>query len=40
VEFGLSSSVDIEILSGLKAGDRIIVSEQTSFERHQHVALN
>jgi len=40
VEFGLSSSIDIEILSGLKAGDRIIVSEQTSFERHQQVALN
>jgi multidrug efflux pump subunit AcrA (membrane-fusion protein) len=40
VEFGLSSSVDIEIVNGLKAGDRIIVSEQSSFERHQHIALN
>jgi len=40
VEFGLSSSVDIEILSGLKAGDSIIVSEQTSFERHQQISLN
>jgi hypothetical protein len=39
VEFGLSSSVDIEIVNGLKAGDKIIVSEQTSFERHQQVAL-
>ena len=40
VEFGLSSSVDIEIVSGLKVGDRIIVSEQTSFERHQQISLN
>lgn len=39
VEFGLSSSVDIEIVNGLKAGDKIIVSEQTSFERHKQVAL-
>jgi multidrug efflux pump subunit AcrA (membrane-fusion protein) len=40
VQFGLSSSVDIEIVKGLKAGDRIIVSEQSSFERHKQVALN
>jgi HlyD family secretion protein len=40
VKFGLSSSVDIEVVSGLKAGDRIIVSEQSSFERHKQVALN
>ena len=40
VEFGLSSSVDIEIVSGLKVGDRIIVSEQTSFERHKQISLN
>jgi len=40
VEFGLSSSVDIEVISGLKVGDRIIVSEQTSFERHKLITLN
>jgi len=40
VEFGLSSSVDIEVLNGLKVGDRIIVSEQTSFERHKLITLN
>ena len=39
VEFGLSSSVDIEVVSGLKVGDRIIVSEQTSFERHKLITL-
>ena len=39
VTFGLSSSVDIEVINGLQAGDRIIVSEQSSFERHPLVAL-
>jgi len=39
VEFGLSSSIDIEVVSGLKVGDRIIVSEQTSFERHKLITL-
>jgi len=39
VTFGLSSSVDIEVINGLQAGDRIIVSEQSSFERHPQVAL-
>jgi len=39
VEFGLSSSIDIEVLNGLKVGDRIIVSEQTSFERHKLITL-
>jgi len=39
VTFGLSSSVDIEVINGLQVGDRIIVSEQSSFERHPLVAL-
>jgi len=39
VKFGLSSSVDIEVINGLKVGDRIIVSEQTSFERHKLITL-
>jgi len=39
VTFGLSSSVNIEVISGLQAGDRIIVSEQSSFERHPKVSL-
>jgi len=40
VSFGLSSSVNIEILDGLKAGDKIIVSEQTDFERHNKISMN
>jgi multidrug efflux pump subunit AcrA (membrane-fusion protein) len=39
VKFGLSSSVDIEVVNGLKVGDVIIVSEQTSFERHKLITL-
>jgi RND family efflux transporter MFP subunit len=39
VEFGLSSSVDIEVKSGLQKGDRIIVSEQSSFERHAQISI-
>jgi multidrug resistance efflux pump len=40
VSFGLSSSINIEILSGLKAGDKIIVSEQSNFERHNKISMN
>jgi HlyD family secretion protein len=40
VSFGLTSSINIEILSGLKKGDRIIVSEQSNFERNSKIAIN
>lgn len=40
VTFGLASSSKIEIKQGLKEGDQIIVSEQSSFARHDKIALN
>ncbi len=40
VSFGAASASQIEISQGLKAGDQIIVSEQSSFARHDKVALN
>ncbi len=40
IQFGVSSSLDIQVLSGLEKGDTIIVSESTGFETHERIALN
>lgn len=40
VKFGEGSSASIEIVSGLGAGDEIIVSEYTSFNDHDEVEIN
>lgn len=40
VSFGIASATEIEILDGLQAGDKVIVSEQREFARHQKVTLN
>lgn len=40
VTFGKASSTEIEIVSGLVAGEQLIISEQSEFARHQRVALN
>ncbi|MCO7226514.1 efflux RND transporter periplasmic adaptor subunit [Pleionea sp. CnH1-48] len=40
VHFGVSSSVNIEVLGGVTEGDVIIVSEVSNFERHKKVAIN
>jgi HlyD family secretion protein len=39
VAFGVASSLDIEVLSGLQAGDKIIVSETTDFDSYQSITL-
>jgi HlyD family secretion protein len=39
VEFGLVSTRHIEVLSGLKAGDRIIVSDSAAWENHERVYI-
>ncbi|MCG7534475.1 HlyD family efflux transporter periplasmic adaptor subunit [Pseudoalteromonas sp. OOF1S-7] len=39
VKFGISSSTEIEIVEGLQALDRIIISEQNNFERFERIAL-
>ena len=40
VRYGLASTSQIEIEHGLSRGDQIIVSEQSSFARHDKIALN
>ena len=40
VEFGQVSTNTVEILSGLKAGDRIIISDQSAWEQHAEIILN
>ena len=40
VRYGIASSSQIEIQHGLNRGDQIIVSEQSSFTRHEKIALN
>ncbi|WP_196137579.1 efflux RND transporter periplasmic adaptor subunit [Aliikangiella sp. G2MR2-5] len=40
IQFGVSSSIDIEILEGLEEGDKIIVSEISSFENYKKIAIN
>lgn len=40
VKFGMASSTEIEILAGLKPKEKIIVSEQQSFERHDEIRIN
>jgi len=37
VDFGLVSTRHIEVLSGLNAGDRIIVSDSAAWEKHERV---
>jgi multidrug resistance efflux pump len=39
VDFGLVSTRHIEVLSGLKAGDRIIVSDSAAWENHQRIYI-
>ena len=39
VTFGRTSATSIEIRSGLKPGDRVIVSDTTSFDKNDRVAL-
>lgn len=39
VDFGLVSTRDIEVLSGLKAGDRIIVSDSAAWENHKRIYI-
>ncbi|MCO7190440.1 MULTISPECIES: HlyD family efflux transporter periplasmic adaptor subunit [unclassified Pseudoalteromonas] len=40
VQFGKASSLEIEILAGLQAGDTIIVSDQEQFAHHSSIALH
>lgn len=40
VEFGKSSTSHIEIISGLSAGQQIIVSDVSSYEQHQQININ
>jgi len=40
VEFGKVSSTHIEIKQGLSAGDRIVVSDVSSWDGHQQITLN
>ncbi len=39
VQFGLVSTRHIEVLSGLKAGDRIVVSDSAAWENHERVYI-
>lgn len=39
VEFGLVSTRHIEVLSGLKPGDRIIVSDSAAWENHKRIYI-
>ncbi|HEU4886747.1 MAG TPA: efflux RND transporter periplasmic adaptor subunit [Thermoanaerobaculia bacterium] len=39
VQFGLVSTRHIEVLSGLKAGDRIIVSDSSAWENHERIYI-
>ncbi|MCO7199091.1 HlyD family efflux transporter periplasmic adaptor subunit [Pseudoalteromonas sp. OANN1] len=39
VQFGVASSLEIEVISGLKAGDQIIVSETTDFATFNKVSI-
>jgi HlyD family secretion protein len=39
VDFGLVSTRDIEVLSGLKPGDRIVVSDSAAWESHERVYI-
>lgn len=39
VEFGLVSTRNIEVVSGLKAGDRIIVSDTAAWENHERIYI-
>ena len=39
VTFGRTSATAIEIRSGLKPGDRVIVSDTSAFQKHERVAL-
>lgn len=40
VEFGLGSADTIQIVSGLRAGDRVIVSDASQWAAHDRIALN
>jgi multidrug efflux pump subunit AcrA (membrane-fusion protein) len=40
VRFGQVTATQVQILDGLKPGDRIIVSDSTSFEHHEKILLN
>jgi len=40
VEFGKVSSTHIEIKQGLSAGDRIVISDVSSWDGHQQITLN
>ena len=40
VEFGKSSASHIEIVSGLSTGQKIIVSDVSSYEQHQQININ
>lgn len=40
VEFGKSSASHIEVISGLTAGQQIIVSDVSSYEQHQQININ
>ncbi|MBQ4844735.1 MULTISPECIES: efflux RND transporter periplasmic adaptor subunit [unclassified Pseudoalteromonas] len=40
VEFGQVSTNTVEIISGLNAGDKIIISDQSAWEQHSQIILN
>jgi HlyD family secretion protein len=40
VKLGRSSVSSIEILSGLQAGDQIILSDMSPWDTHDHLRLN
>lgn len=40
VTFGLASSTEIEVMSGLKPGDTVIISEQIQFARHDTITIH
>ena len=39
VEFGRASTRFIEVISGLKAGDRVIVSDSSTWESHNSILI-
>lgn len=39
VTFGIASATEIEVLEGLGDNDEIIISEQTSFDKHEQIRI-
>jgi hypothetical protein len=40
VEFGRASTRSIEVLGGLKQGDRVIVSDPSAWESHADILIH